>query len=69
MITSWLDVVGAVVLFVAGFYHLQRGEQRLRGGRWYRDVGALLTALLGGMLVAMGLVLILYSAAFAFISE
>lgn len=69
MITSWLDVAGAVVLLVVGFYHLQRGEQRRRlSARWYGDVGALITALLGGMLVAMGLLLVLYSAAFAFLS-
>ncbi len=70
MITSWLDLLGAVVLFVTGLYHLQRGDQRLRrSGHWLGDLGALLTALLGGTVLAMGLVLLLYSAAFAFVIE
>ena len=69
MISSWLDVAGAVMLFIAGFLHLRRGEWRLRQApRWWTDLPALLTALLGSMLLAMGLVLLLYSAAFAFIT-
>ena len=70
MMTSWLDLLGATLLFAAGINHLGRGDGRLRRAeKPWGDPAALLTAVLGGMLLGMGLVLILYSIAYAFISE
>lgn len=69
MITAWIDVFLAALLLFSGLYHLQLGEGRRQraGQRGFGDLAALLTALLGGTLVAMGLVLVLYSAAYAHI--
>lgn len=72
MITSWIDLAGAAVLILVGLYHLRRGAARVQhhgGRRWRSDPGALLTALLGGTVVAMGLGLLFYSIAFAVLSE
>ncbi len=70
MILSWLDLLGAILLIGAGLYNLRRGEGRLlRAKPWWRgDPAALLTAICGGMLIAMGAVLLLYSSAYAFIT-
>jgi hypothetical protein len=72
VIVSGLDLVGALVLFGIGSYHLRRGAARVQrhgGGRWRSDGGALLSALLGGAVFAMGLWLLLYSIGFALLSE
>lgn len=72
MIVSWVDLAGAAVLWLLGMHFLRRGQGRAlgrRGGGWGSDIGALLTAVLGGGLVAMGLGLLLYSALLAAISE
>ena len=71
MTTSWIDLVGTVLLVGSGLYNLRRGLGRLRrtGRGWRGDFAALLTALLGGMLGAMGVVLLLYSSTYAFLIE
>lgn len=72
MIVSWIDLAGAAVLWLLGVYFLRRGQGRALGRRgkgWGGDIGALLTAVLGGGLVAMGLGLLFYSASLAVLSE
>ncbi|HRI52888.1 MAG TPA: hypothetical protein PLW65_22185 [Pseudomonadota bacterium] len=73
MITSLVDLGGAVVLFLLGLYYLQRGQawaEQCRGKGWRSGLlAARLTAVLGGSLFAMGLLLLLYSVGFAWLSE
>jgi hypothetical protein len=71
ILTSWIDVGGTVLLWMAGLYHLGAAHARVRreGGRFRADVGALLVSLLGAMLCAMGALLLAYSIGFAAISE
>jgi hypothetical protein len=73
MITSLVDLGGAAVLFLVGLYYLQRGQawaEKCRGRGWRSGLAAArLTALLGGSLFAMGLLLLVYSVGFAWLSE
>ena len=71
--TSPVDLIGAAVLFLLGLYYLQRGQAwatQCRGRGWRSGwLAAQLTAVLGGSLFAMGALLLLYSAAFSWLSE
>lgn len=72
MSISWVDPAGAALLWLLGIYYLRRGQRRAlrRGGPgWSGDLAALLTALLGGALCAMGLGLLLYSMGLSALSE
>jgi uncharacterized membrane protein len=71
ILTSWVDVGGTVLLWMAGLYHLGSAHARVRrgSGRYRDDVGALLASLLGAMVFAMGVLLLAYSIGFAAISE
>jgi hypothetical protein len=71
VITSWIDLGGAALLWMAGLYHMSMGQTRVQrgSGRWRDDPGALLASLLGGVLFAMGLALCAYSVCFAALSE
>lgn len=73
MITSLVDLGGAAVLFLLGLHYLQRGHgwaTQCRGRGWRSGwLAAQLIAVLGGSLLAMGTLLLLYSTAFAWLSE
>ena len=72
MSTSWVDPAGAAILWMLGIYYMRRGKGRAalsRGKGERADLAALLTAVLGGSLCAMGLGLLLYSMVFSALSE
>lgn len=71
MNTSWVDPVGAAILWILGIYYMRRGKGRAlsRGKGERADLAALLTAVLGGSLCAMGLGLLLYSMVLSALSE
>lgn len=72
---SWLDPLLALLLWGSGIYQFRRAVHRLAGQRtrrglpmrWRPDKAALGAALLGGILVALGTVLVLLDIALAWL--